>query len=381
MSPPGGRALDRAPDPAARTVGPPPDLVLPGPWSATPVTTDGPALSRVVAWMAAPHVAGFWRQDWPAAAWADEVRRQRAGAHSRPWLVALDGEPVAYVETYRVARDVIASHHPVAPHDLGVHLAIGDPHRVGKGLGRALLAAAADALLAADPACGRVLGDPEATHVVARRAFAAAGFVDVCEVDLPHKRAALMARDRLSRTARGRAVTARLAGLGAVTGYGWGVDALEAGLAAHKPAVAPAHVDGLDVVAAVVPDRGAEPGDPNERYEQAVLAAVDEAVAEADRQRVAAGAGRGGAHRHRHLRHPHRARQLLLGRHAHGPACSPASCTPRSARSSPSATAGPGPTSWSTPPARRATSPSAWRSSGWRPAWPPTWSWSGSSSA
>lgn len=76
-------------------------------------------------------------------------------------------------------------------------------------------------------------------------------------------------------------MSARIAGLGAVTGYGWGVDALEAGLAAHKPAVAPAHVDGLDVVAAVVPDRGAEPSDADERYEQAVLAAVDEAVAEA----------------------------------------------------------------------------------------------------
>ena len=76
-------------------------------------------------------------------------------------------------------------------------------------------------------------------------------------------------------------MTALVAGLGAVTGYGWGVDALDAGIAAGKPAVAPAHVDGLDVVGAVIPDRGAEPGDPDQRYEQAVLAAVDEAVAEA----------------------------------------------------------------------------------------------------
>lgn len=193
---PGDRALDPAPDPAARIVGPPPDLVLASPWSVAPVTPDGPAVARVAVWMAAPHVAQFWRQDWPTAVWADEVRRQRAGAHSRPWLVSLDGEPVAYVEVYRVARDVIALYHPVAPHDLGVHLAIGDPARVGRGLGRRLLAGVADTLLAADPACGRVLGDPEATHTVARRAFAAAGFVPVREVDLPHKRAALMARDR-----------------------------------------------------------------------------------------------------------------------------------------------------------------------------------------
>jgi RimJ/RimL family protein N-acetyltransferase len=167
------------------------------------VTPDGPAVALVAGWMAEPHVAAFWRQDWPEAVWADEVRRQRAGTHSRPWVVSLDGAPVAYVEVYRVACDVIALHHPVAPHDLGVHIAVGDPVRVGRGLGRRLLADVAEALLAADPACGRVLGDPEATHDVARRAFAAAGFVPVREVDLPHKRAALMARDRATaRTGR-----------------------------------------------------------------------------------------------------------------------------------------------------------------------------------
>ena len=103
-----------------------------------------------------------------------------------------------------MARDVIALHHPVSPHDLGVHLAIGDPGRVGRGLGRRLLADVADALLAADPACGRVLGDPEAGHDVARRAFTGAGFVPVREVDLPHKRAALVARDRAGAAGVGR---------------------------------------------------------------------------------------------------------------------------------------------------------------------------------
>lgn len=201
---PAGRALARPPDPAARTIGPPPDLVLAAPWSVAPVTPDGPELATVVAWMSAPHVAEFWRQAWPDAVWADEVRQQRSGLHSRPWLVSHDGEPVAYVEVYRVARDVIALRHPVAPHDLGVHLAIGDPDRVGRGLGRRLLADVADALLAADPACGRVLGDPEADHQVARRAFAAAGFAPVREVDLPHKRAALMVRDRAADTEAGQ---------------------------------------------------------------------------------------------------------------------------------------------------------------------------------
>jgi hypothetical protein len=41
-----------------------------------------------------------------------------------------------------------------------------------------------------------VLGDPDASHTVALRAFAAAGFAPVAEVDLPHKRASLVAHVR-----------------------------------------------------------------------------------------------------------------------------------------------------------------------------------------
>jgi 3-oxoacyl-[acyl-carrier-protein] synthase II len=76
-------------------------------------------------------------------------------------------------------------------------------------------------------------------------------------------------------------VTVLLAGLGAVTGYGWGVEPLRAGLAAQKTSAADTEVDGVRVLAAVVPERGAQPTDPNERYEQAITAAVDEALAEA----------------------------------------------------------------------------------------------------
>jgi lysine N-acyltransferase len=103
---------------------------------------------------------------------------------------------VAYVEVYRASRDVLADHHPTAPHDLGVHIAIGDRRRTGRGLGPRVLRAVSDGLFRADPRCEAVLGDPDAAHGVARRAFAAAGFAPVAEVDLPHKRAAILARRR-----------------------------------------------------------------------------------------------------------------------------------------------------------------------------------------
>ena len=175
---------------------PPPAPSLERPWSLSPVLPTGLPIALVQAWMAQDHVARWWQQAWSLSAWSDEVARQLAAAHSRPWLVSHDGRPLAYVESYRVARDVIAEHHPVGPYDLGVHIAVGEPAATGRGLGTALLRALADGLLAADPACERVLGDPAADHTAARRAFAAAGYRPLAEVALGHKRAALLAYDR-----------------------------------------------------------------------------------------------------------------------------------------------------------------------------------------
>jgi RimJ/RimL family protein N-acetyltransferase len=188
------RVLTGAPSAAVVAAGPPPAPSLIAPWSVRAVEPAGDELVRVVGWMGQPHVAEWWHQDWSEKEWSAEVARQRAGDHSRPWTVCLEQEPVAYLEVYRVARDVLARHLDAGPHDLGVHLAVGDRARTGRGLGRALLGAVADGLVAADPACRRVVGDPAAGHHRARRAFAGAGFVLMAEVDLPHKRAALMTR-------------------------------------------------------------------------------------------------------------------------------------------------------------------------------------------
>jgi lysine N-acyltransferase len=191
-----GRRLGRPLAPDVEALGPPPTPVLVPPWGLAAVEVDGAGLDLIHRWMCEPHVAEFWRQDWPLSSWAAEVARQMAGDHSRPWTVSYEGSPVAYVEVYRASRDVLADHHPTATRDLGVHIAIGERRRTGRGFGPRVLRAVSDGLFRADPRCGAVLGDPEATHDVARRAFAAAGFVPVAEVDLPHKRAAILARHR-----------------------------------------------------------------------------------------------------------------------------------------------------------------------------------------
>lgn len=185
-----------APDADVEAVAAPPLPRLAAPWSIRLVRAEGEDLARVHAWMNAPHVADAWNQAWSLQRWHSELSDQLTGAHSRPCLVQLDGEPLAYVEVYRVVRDPLSAHYPVRPHDLGVHLAIGDPQRCGQGLGTALLRAVADGLLDAEAGCTRVVAEPDERNAASLAAFARAGFRAVGRVRLAHKTSALLVRPR-----------------------------------------------------------------------------------------------------------------------------------------------------------------------------------------
>ena len=80
----------------------------------------------------------------------------------------------------------------------------------------------------------------------------------------------------------GRRSGTQVAGLGAVTGYGWGRGALAAGLRSKQSAAGQQVVDGLDVVAATVPANPAPTdGEAISRYEEAALFAVADALDDA----------------------------------------------------------------------------------------------------
>lgn len=176
----------------------PPVPVVDLPWSARIAERDADT-ELVHAWNHRPHVAEFWRQDWPLERWKAELETQRAGDHSLPCLLDLDGAPLAYLEIYRVARDRLAAYCTPAPHDLGVHIAIGDVSRTGRGLGRRALEVVSAGLLAADPESERVYAEPDVGNVASIRAFSAAGFESHGEITLPDKTALLMSRGRRTR--------------------------------------------------------------------------------------------------------------------------------------------------------------------------------------
>ena len=163
--------------------------------------------ARIALWMAQPHIRQWWHQDWSVERWAQEITRQAAGEHSVPCVAAVDAEDFGYVELYRVRHDRLAEYYASDEHDWGVHVAIGDLTRVGRGLGRQLLRALADALLRADPACQRVVAEPDLENTPSVRAFVAAGFVQQGELQLPDKRALLMVRTRTMQETGGMTCT------------------------------------------------------------------------------------------------------------------------------------------------------------------------------
>ncbi|HEX8870181.1 MAG TPA: GNAT family N-acetyltransferase, partial [Lentzea sp.] len=179
--------------------GGPPLPVLPPPWTVRPLSPDDADL--VADWMSKPHVAAAWDQAWSREQWAEEIARQLAGDHSLPCVALHDGRPLAYLEIYRVVRDRLAAHYPAGRFDLGVHVAIGEPHDIGRGLGSALLRAVADGLLAAEPECSQVVAEPNVVNLASQRAFRNAGFLHAGEVVFPHKKAALLIRSRVDETA------------------------------------------------------------------------------------------------------------------------------------------------------------------------------------
>lgn len=169
----------------------PPLPLVSAPWTIRVI--EGEADTNLVhEWNLRPHVAEFWDQAWSVDHWRTALDEQRGGDHSLPCLLSHDGVALAYLEVYRVIRNRLADCYPPEPHDLGVHIAIGDLSRTGRGLGRSALATVAEGLLAADPRCRRVVAEPDVGNVKSIKAFTAAGFTSQGTVDLPHKTAELL---------------------------------------------------------------------------------------------------------------------------------------------------------------------------------------------
>lgn len=177
--------------------GPPRDLRPPLPrstadWTFRTAHPVAPDLDLVHAWMNDPDVARFWNQAWSMQAWREELTDQLERGPAHPCIVERDGAPFAYLELYWSALHPIARHYPARDGDVGVHIALGDPQARGAGRGSALLRDTATGVCRVTPGCTRVFAEPDAGNRAARGAFGRAGFQELGEIELEHKRATLV---------------------------------------------------------------------------------------------------------------------------------------------------------------------------------------------
>jgi siderophore synthetase component/RimJ/RimL family protein N-acetyltransferase len=165
----------------------------PRPWSivvdgvrleATPVDVDAHA-ALIQDWMNRPHVAPWWdgeRTDTPTYL--------RSLTHSQPWIFTADGEPFGYVETYRVADDPLAEYYDASPDDHGWHVLVGPEEFIGSGIPRMMGRAVVRHLLERG---GRVVCEPDVRNTRMHAYCKRLGFYELGEIELPDKRALLLA--------------------------------------------------------------------------------------------------------------------------------------------------------------------------------------------
>ncbi len=181
---------------SVRKVPPPPvpDLMLPN--TIRVADPEGADAETVAEWMNRPHLAVTWEYDWPVTRWRNHLRAQVNGAYSRPLILSINGVDRAYMEIYRAAKDSIARCYDSQPHDLGLHGAIADEELVNRGLGPLILRKVIANILAKDPACQRIMFDPDHRNTTVRRLCEVLGCEFLGEHDMPNRRMALYALER-----------------------------------------------------------------------------------------------------------------------------------------------------------------------------------------
>ena len=135
-------------------------------------------LELVRAWIGEPHVARWYLSGSAIAEELDDLEACVVGDEPTHALVVVEsGRDVGWCQWY-CCRDY--PEHAVAVgaelDDIGLDYALGDPTRIGQGLGTALIATLMAHIRLRHPRAGLV-ADPEAANLASRRALEKNGFV------------------------------------------------------------------------------------------------------------------------------------------------------------------------------------------------------------
>ncbi|MFI8879062.1 GNAT family N-acetyltransferase [Streptomyces sp. NPDC055243] len=149
--------------------------------------TDFPLLRQ---WLEQPHVARWWNHETsPEAVVRDFGPAARGEEASQDLLMLLDGEPFGLVQRYRFADypedvDQLADQAEIPRGAMSIDYLIGDPSRVGQGLGTRMIQAIIRATWTDHPEASAVIVPVHADNRASWRTLEKAGLRRVAEVSL-----------------------------------------------------------------------------------------------------------------------------------------------------------------------------------------------------
>ena len=169
-----------------------------------PAVATAPSVARVVtferltrehfallgSWLAEPHVARWWDHDPSPSAVEADFGGAIDGRESAEDFVALeDGVPVGIVQCCRFHDypeyvEEMGSVYPVSRETASIDYLIGDPQRVGKGLGTAMIAAFVDRVWTHEPDVAAIVVPVNSANIGSWRALLSVGFRLVARGDL-----------------------------------------------------------------------------------------------------------------------------------------------------------------------------------------------------
>jgi aminoglycoside 6'-N-acetyltransferase len=136
-------------------------------------------LPAVEAWLRRPHVARWWTPETTAeAVIAQYLQRIRGERDTQTILLMVTegGGAIGWCQWYRWADyPAEAAAMKARDREIGIDYAIGDPSRIGRGLGSRLIAALVTEVRRRVPGAGLLVG-PEAENSASRRVLEKNGF-------------------------------------------------------------------------------------------------------------------------------------------------------------------------------------------------------------
>ena len=146
-------------------------------------------------WMHEEHVIPYWNLNFTKEKFALHLQKALADSHQTLYLGCLDETPMSYWESYWVKGDIIEDYYEAEEGDQGIHLLIGNPEYLGKGLALPFLRSMVKYQLLTSHT-KKVMAEPDIRNEKMIHLFEKCGFTPMKEIELPDKTGLLMACTR-----------------------------------------------------------------------------------------------------------------------------------------------------------------------------------------